>query len=352
MDSRERILTTLRGGIPDRIGRTDSLWSETITRWKKEGLQEGQDISDLFGFDFHGFAWCDTTLRLPAEVIEDTDEYILHRDGNGVLRKDFKRESGHTPHWLEHTLNNGSDWYEHKGRLVYDDARLPGNINESFQAGRDKGRFVHFTGVEAYECAWPVFGQVNIFTMMMEEPDAVADIFMTYTDLIITAASRILEMGMDFDGAWFYGDVGYRNGTLFSPDCYDQMLFPAHKKMCSFFNDLGKPVILHSCGKIQSLIPRFIEAGFSAIQPLEAKCGQDVRELKKLYGNDITFFGNIDVRALSGTREQIEEEIRSKLAVVAEGGGYIFHSDHSVPPTVSFDNYRYAIELLDKYGKY
>jgi uroporphyrinogen decarboxylase len=35
-----------------------------------------------------------------------------------------------------------------------------------------------------------------------------------------------------------------------------------------------------------------------------------------------------------------------------KGGGYIFHSDHSVPPTVSFDNYKYAMELVDKYGRY
>ena len=44
MTSRERILTTLQGGIPDRIGRSDAIWSETFVRWKKEGLQEGQDV--------------------------------------------------------------------------------------------------------------------------------------------------------------------------------------------------------------------------------------------------------------------------------------------------------------------
>lgn len=352
MDSRERILTILHGGIPDRIGKQDSVWSETIARWRSEGLEEGQDIGALFGFDMHGFAWFDVSLRLPGEVFEDTDEYVVYKDGNGVTRKDFKRESGHTPQWLSHTLNTGKEWYEYKDRLVFEDARLPQDIRTQYDAGRAAGKFVHFTATEAYECAWPVFGQVNLFTLMLDEPEVAADVFMAYTDLIISAASRTLELGMDFDGAFFCGDVGYRNGTLFSPECYDQLLFPAHRKMCDFFNSLNKPVILHSCGKIQTLIPRFIEAGFSAIQPLEAKCGQDVRDLKELYKNKITFFGNIDIRALSGTKEDIEEEIRTKVTAAKQGGGYIFHSDHSVPPTVSFDNYRYAIELLDKYGKY
>jgi uroporphyrinogen decarboxylase len=78
----------------------------------------------------------------------------------------------------------------------------------------------------------------------------------------------------------------------------------------------------------------------------------DVRKLKAEFGNAITFYGNIDVRKLSGTRADIEEEISSKVPVAMKDGGYIFHSDHSVPPTVSWENYCYAIELLDRYGKY
>jgi len=352
MDSRERILTTLTGGIPDRIGRSDSIWSETFVRWKTEGLGEGQDIGELFGFDFHGIWGHNNSLMLPGEVFEETDDYIIQRDANGVTRKDMKGESGHTPHWLDHTINTGKDWFAYKDRLTPDDSRLPANLLESFEGARKTGKFVHFTSVEAYESAWPVFGQVNIFTLLMDEPEVAKDVFETYTDLIVGMAQKYLDMGVDFDGAWFFGDLGYRNSTLFSPACYEELLWPAHKRMCDFFNSRGKPVILHSCGKIESLIPKFIEAGFAAIQPLEAKCGQDVRVLKERFGNKITFFGNIDIRKLSGTKADIEEEISSKLPIAMKGGGYIFHSDHSVPPTVSFDNYRYAIELLEKYGKY
>lgn len=352
MNSRERILTTLKGGIPDRIGRSESLWSETVERWKKEGLEEGQDIGKLFNFDIGGIGGFDTSLRLPGEVIEETDDYIIHRDGNGVTRKDIKRESGHTPHWLDHTLNTGKDWFAYKERLAFDDTRIPANIKEAYDAQRDRGLFIPFVAAECYESVWPAFGQVNIFTMMMDEPDAAADAFSTWTDLLIAIAARTLDMGIDFDGGFFFGDMGYRNGTLFSPDCYRELVFPSHKRMCDFFNSHGKPVILHSCGKIESFLPMLIEAGFAAIQPLEAKCGQDVRELKKLYGNKITFFGNIDVRKLSGTKEDIEEEISSKLPIAMKGGGYIFHSDHSIPPTVSWDNYCYAMELVDKYGRY
>jgi uroporphyrinogen decarboxylase len=145
-------------------------------------------------------------------------------------------------------------------------------------------------------------------------------------------------------------DLGYRNATLFSPKLYERLIFPAHKKLVDYQHDHGRQFMCHSCGKIDVLIPKFIEAGFDAIQPLEAKCGQDVRELKKLYAGKITLFGNIDIRKLSGTRQDVEEEVVSKIEVAKQGGGYIFHSDHSVPPTVSFENYCYAVELVKKHG--
>jgi hypothetical protein len=171
LDSRERILTTLQGGVPDRIGRSDSIWSETFTRWREEGLEEGQDIHQLFGFDIGGIGGVDMSLRLPGRVIEETDEYVIHIDGNGVTRKDIKRESGHTPHWLDHTLKDGKDWLKYKERLVFDDSRITVSQKEAYDAQRERGLFIPFVGLECYECVWPVFGQVGIFTMMMDEPE-------------------------------------------------------------------------------------------------------------------------------------------------------------------------------------
>jgi len=55
---------------------------------------------------------------------------------------------------------------------------------------------------------------------------------------------------------------------------------------------------------------------------------------------------------LSGTKEEIEREVRSKVLTAKEGGGYIFHSDHSIPPTVSWKNYQYAVKIANEYGKY
>jgi uroporphyrinogen decarboxylase len=50
--------------------------------------------------------------------------------------------------------------------------------------------------------------------------------------------------------------------------------------------------------------------------------------------------------------EQIEAEMRCVVPVVKENGGYLFSSDHSVPSSVSLENFRYIVELAKELGRY
>ncbi|MBT5873041.1 MAG: hypothetical protein HOH43_06445, partial [Candidatus Latescibacteria bacterium] len=124
-------------------------------------------------------------------------------------------------------------------------------------------------------------------------------------------------------------------------------------EICDFFHRHDMPVILHSCGNIKELIPLLLEAGFDCIQPVEVKAGMDLVELKALFGDDMAFMGGIDVRAMSDSDpDVIEKEIREKIEVAKQGGGYIYHSDHSVPKDVSFEQYLRVMELVQKHGIY
>ena len=112
-------------------------------------------------------------------------------------------------------------------------------------------------------------------------------------------------------------------------------------------------VLLHSCGNIANLIPFFIEEGIDCLEPLEVKSGMDLIYLKKKYGDEICLMGGIDVRVMALNNPKIlENEIKEKITHAKEGGGYIYHSDHSVPNNISFQQYREVIKLVKKYGKY
>ena len=189
---------------------------------------------------------------------------------------------------------------------------------------------------------------------MIEDPDWFRDMVETTTELVLRVAKLIIEdAGYTFDVAFLFNDMAYRNGPLFSPKLYRDLIMPFDRALCDYFHSKGMPVIYHTDGDVRLLIPYLIEAGIDCLQPLEAKANMDVRELKKQYGDRLAFMGNIDVRKMAHPDPKvIEEEIRSKFEVAKVGGGYIYHSDHSVPPTVSFEQYCRVMELVRKYGEY
>ena len=99
------------------------------------------------------------------------------------------------------------------------------------------------------------------------------------------------------------------------------------------------------------MVPGLIEAGMDCLQALEVKAGIDVIELKEKYGSDLVLEGGIDVRKMTEA-DQIEEEIRTKITAAKVCGGYIYHSDHSVPDSVSFSDYCRVMDLVKYYGRY
>ena len=64
--------------------------------------------------------------------------------------------------------------------------------------------------------------------------------------------------------------------------------------------------------------------------------------------------GNIDIRALeTNDPAKVEAEIAPKLRELKRlRVPYIFHSDHSVPPTVKYETYCHALRVFNEHRKY
>jgi uroporphyrinogen-III decarboxylase len=154
------------------------------------------------------------------------------------------------------------------------------------------------------------------------------------------------------DGMVIWGDVAYRKGMLFSPDYWKRCFKPGVKAIVESCHDHGLPVIYHGCGNVRAIFEDFIDLGVDAYNPLEAKAGMDVVELRRLYGHRIAFCGNMDARLWAeASVEELRREVLTKLNA-AKGGGFIFQSDHSVPDNVSGERYDYVVKLVRKYGQF
>ncbi len=352
MTSRERVLAALHHREPDRVPIDDHPWRTTVVRWHEEGLPEGVTPAEYFGFEFSG-AGADTTLRMEPQVVEETDEYTIAWNANGALRKNF-RHSTSTPECIDFKIKTSADWYAFKQDLEIGRDRINWEAGlASLRAAREKGLWFPYRAATGYDKTQGICGSERLLIAMAQEPDWAADMYMTAADMIVETARLMIGGGFEFDGAFIYDDMGYRNGPLFSPQMYRDQCFPAHKKICDFFHEHDLKVILHSCGNVTALVPDLIRAGFDCLQPLEVKAGMDLLALKEQYGQELAFMGGIDVRKMANPDPRvIEDEIRTKVGIAKRDGGYIYHSDHSVPDDVSFDRFKYVIELVHRYGSY
>ena len=197
-----------------------------------------------------------------------------------------------------------------------------------------------------------LLGEENFLIKTALEPAFLKSIFEYQTEFQLNMIESMIGRGFMIDAIWYFSDLCYKNGMLFSPSFYSEVIMPYHKKIFHFCRQHNLKVIYHSDGNITELLPLLIRAGIDCIQPLEARQGNDVIKLKKQYGNTVSFMGNINVDELAGSRQKIDDEVRPKIIAAKENGGYLFHSDHSIPPSVSFENYTYAVEIAVETGKY
>ena len=259
-----------------------------------------------------------------------------------------------TPEITQFTITSRRLWEEHKPRLAMNPSRV--NIEGARTAmnnARAAGKFFFLSAAIGYDKTQGIVGSERLLLAMAEDPEWAADMFLTSARMVVECAEELLGAGIAFDGAFMYDDMGYRNASLFSPAMFRELLKPAHRMVYQFFLSRGLKTILHSCGCVKALIPDLLDAGLACLQPLEVKAGMDLVELKKAYGDQLAFMGGIDVRKMGHPNPAlIEEEIRTKITCAKQGGGYIYHSDHSVPDSVSFPQYCHVMELVRWYGRF
>ncbi len=351
MTSRERINLALDHREADRIAWHDAPWHTTVERWHQEGLPEGVSPAEYFGYEMRG-AGADLTFQFEIEVFEETDEYVIQSNRQGATLKKWKHATS-TPEFTDFRVCDREAWDRYKDRLEVTEDRIDWDMLDTFNEDRQAGYWCPYRSPMGYDKTQVIVGSENLLMALVTDPDWCREMFMTSARMICEAARIMIDGGFEFDGAFIYDDMGYRNGLLFSPEIYRSQLKDAHAMVCDFFHERGGKVILHSCGCVKELLPDLIEAGIDCLQPLEVKAGMDVVELKQMYGDDIAFMGGIDVRTMADPDPAaIEEEICTKIPVAKEGGGYIYHSDHSVPDNVSFQQYQHVMELVEEYGSY
>lgn len=360
MTGNERIARILKRQPVDRIGLFEHFWGDTQKAWAQQGhIRPGEDLADHFGFDM-GLFWSfnyTADLDFAGEVIEEDAETRLTKDGNYAFLRRSKTHDA-TPEHVDFTVKERGAWEElirpHLRNSALDRRRINfEGYRKAKQAAAAKQRFFCWSGINVFEQMHPVCGHEHMLAGMALDPEWITDMTATFADLNIRLMEILFAEEGQPDGVWFYEDMGFKERPFMSPDMYRELIQPAHKRTFDWCHARGLPVIIHSCGFVEPLVPGLIEAGMDALQVMEVKAGMDCCRLKRRYGDRISFIGGTDVRTLTANDlPAIERELRAKIPVMMQGGGYVLHSDHSIPDQVRYETYRRFVDLGLELGTY
>jgi hypothetical protein len=365
----DRMNKALRHEEPDRVPISDFFWGNFLKRWRAEkGLPEDADVYTYYDLD-----WQVTIPNMDPhiksfEILRENEEEVVVRTGfEAVIRKKF---ADPMPEFIDFETNT----IEKAEAFEFDD---PWDERRFFAAGDNQiagvgdgfarhsppwietvknlrpNFAVYGSQCEANEYMTRIVGPQNLLLWVGLYPER----FGRFVERTNEWALELLKAQIKaadglLDGMVIWGDVAYRKDVFFNPDYWREHYKPGVKAMVEVCHEHGLPVIYHGCGNVKRIFDDFIEVGIDAYNPLESKAGLDVVDLRRQYGHQIAFCGNMDVMEwASYDKEQLKATVMRKLNA-AKGGGMIFQSDHSVPSNVSAENYEYVVDLVREYGQY
>lgn len=357
---RDRFLRTMAYEEVDRPPNWEAgVWGQTMDRWHAEGLPEFHVNWDwftgdeYFGMDPREFIPIDWGMKptFEARVLERTDRYELIQDTNGRLRKALLDGQAHgsrasMDQYIRFAVETPADFAALKKRYpVKGVRRHPAYWKEFNLPGWRERKHVLVLGRNCapggfYWRAREWMGTENLSYAWYDEPAMMHEMMAFYADFTLAVADPILdEVAPDY--FFFNEDLAMKTGPLLSPATYREFLFPHVRRMVDHLRGKGVKHIGVDCdGNCEDVIPLMLDAGIDFLWPLERAAGMDPIKLRKKFGRGMRLWGGVDKRVLTEGPDAIDAHLR-ELAPLVKEGGFIPTIDHTVPPDVSLENFRY-----------
>jgi uroporphyrinogen decarboxylase len=352
MTSRERFSRIYEHREADRIPIIDSPWGATIERWHREGMPTGIDYAEYFDLDRVAWINVDNSPQYEAKTIEETDEYRIHTTSWGATLKNWKHAAS-TPEFLAFTIVDRESWAKAKSRMRPSRDRIDWKyLASNYSQWRKTGQWMQANLWFGFDVthSW-IVGTERLLMALVEDPDWCRDIFFHELETQLALLDMVWDAGYTFDCISWPDDMGYKGTQFFSLGMYRDLVKPVQKRAIEWAHGKGVKAHLHSCGNINPIIPELIEIGLDALNPLEVKAGMDPVHIKKTYGRDLVLHGGINA-VLWDHPDQITAEMERVVPIMKQDGGYIFSSDHSVPSSVSLEDFRGIVALAKQLGSY
>jgi uroporphyrinogen decarboxylase len=215
---------------------------------------------------------------------------------------------------------------------------------------RDAGE--HFIapnlGFVLFERAWSLRGFENFCMDLVTNPAYVGELLDRITEIQLAVARRFIELGVD--GGYYGDDYGAQKNMLISPKHWREFFKPRLARLFAVFRQAGLPVILHSDGDIDEIIPDLVEIGLTTLNPVQPEVINHAW-LKQTFGTRLSFYGGVSTQSVLplGTPAQVRDAARECMRVLApDGTGLVLAPSHRMTADIPMEN---VDALLDVFAE-
>lgn len=325
-------------------------WPETREQWIKEGMPKNISECEYLNASSTDTGWLSVEIGLfPAfeeETIEETDEYRIFRQSDGVIAQHWKNKSC-IPHYIDFTLkSDGSGWEEYRKRLQPDPLRIPSDLNEQIAKAEISGTIISVNAGSMVGWIRDWMGVEGLAYLAYDNRELLKEIVNTIATLVIWGLEQILPK-IKVDAGWGWEDICFRSGPLISPDIFKEVAVPGYRKIADKLLEYGIDIYAVDCdGMIDHLIPHWLDGGVNVMFPVEIGAWEtDPQVFRKKYGRKLRFFGGINKLEIAKGRGAIDAEIARRIPLMKEGG-FVPLPDHLIQPGTSLKNYKYYLERI------
>jgi uroporphyrinogen decarboxylase len=171
---------------------------------------------------------------------------------------------------------------------------------------------------------------------------------------------RLLEIYLDTAGPYLDilelpGDDYAAQHPLISPRMFDRFFAPRWRRLIGLVREAAPHchVLFHSDGRMEPFLGRLIDLGVDIFHPLEPMPDVDMVQIKQDYGDQICFWGAIDIKqALQGDESRVEAEVEERIGALGPGGGYVLSPANHLQPDVPPENVVALYRAARKHGVY
>jgi len=147
-------------------------------------------------------------------------------------------------------------------------------------------------------------------------------------------------------------DIAHHAGLLIPTDLFMHVFRHRMEQMITPAKDHNKLLLMHTCGKVDQLLPILHDIGFNGIHPVESEFN-DIFQVREQWTGKMALMGNVPTALLArGNRTRIEKKVREYCEKLAPGGGYVLSSSGRISDDIPPQNFVAMTRAVHKYGRY